>query len=235
MAALEEAGYQREDDGQALLRELVNSLSSGKLLLVPTDDVWHLDEEKREDFAIAKLDQLIELVVSIRTAWIDSPETAAARNVAGRCLGPLEGDMTEHESRTAAGYLLLSMSKEKRAEYDFCFQASGSKQFLFALVRQPSVLKGEGLEKLLEEWAEIKKSAEYKEAVEQSKKRTEEQTKQRTELQNLRMKINRLRRKGEDTKDLLQELEAKEKICGRGKQHRPWGAYLASNQIFSTV
>ena len=49
------------------------------------------------------------------------------------------------------------------------------------------------------------------------------------------MKINRLRRKGEDTEDLLQKLEAKEKICGRGKQHRPWGAYLASNQIFSTV
>ena len=102
-------------------------------------------------------------------------------------------------------------------------------------MRQPSFLKAEGLEKLLEEWAEIKKSAEYKEAVEQSKKRTEEQTKQKTELQNLRMKINRLRRKGEDTKDLLQELEAKEKIYGRGKQHRPWGAYLASNQIFSTV
>ena len=174
LAALEEAGYEREDNpAQAvLLRELVNSLSSGKLLLVPTDDVWHLDEEKREDFAIAKLDQLIELVVSIRTAWIDSPESAAARNVAGRCLGPLEGDMTEHESRTAAGYLLLSMSKEKRAEYDFCFQASGSEQFLFALVRQPSFLKAE--------------SSENKEAVEQSKKRTEEQTKQKAELQNLR-------------------------------------------------
>ena len=102
-------------------------------------------------------------------------------------------------------------------------------------MRQPSFLKAEGLEKLLEEWAEIKKSAEYKEAVEQSKKRTEEQTKQKTELQNLRMKINRLRRKGEDTEDLLQELEAKEKIYGRGKQHRPLGAYLASNQIFSAV
>ena len=124
---------------------------------------------------------------------------------------------------------------KKKSFNVFCFQVSGSKQFLFALVRQPSFLKAEGLEKLLEEWAEIKKSAEYKEAVEQSKKRTEEQTKQRTELQNQRMKINRLRRKGEDTKDLLQELEAKEKICGRGKQHRPWGAYLASNQIFSTV
>ena len=68
----------------------------------------------------------------------------------------------------------------------FCFQASGSKQFLFALVRQPSFLKAEGLEKLLEEWAEIKKSAEYKEAVEQSKKRTQEQINLKAELQNLR-------------------------------------------------
>ena len=52
----------------------------------------------------------------------------------------------------------MSMSKEKRAEYDFCFQASGSEQFLFALVRQPSVLKGERLEKLLDDWAHIKNS-----------------------------------------------------------------------------
>ena len=91
------------------------------------------------------------------------------------------------------------------------------------------------MDKLLEEWREIKKSAEYKEAVEQSKKRTEEQTKQKTEFQNLRMKINRLRRKGEDTEEFEQLLEAKEKIWGRGKQHRPPGAYLASNQIFSAV
>ena len=69
LAALEEAAYEREDNPAqaALLRELVNSLSSGKLLLVPTADVWHLDEEQREDLAIAKLDQLIELVVSVRT------------------------------------------------------------------------------------------------------------------------------------------------------------------------
>ena len=91
------------------------------------------------------------------------------------------------------------------------------------------------MEKLLEEWREIKKSAEYKEAVEQSKKRTQEQTKQKTELQNLRMKINRLRRKGEDTEEFEQLLEAKQKNYGRWKQHRPPGAYLASNQIFSAV
>ena len=59
---------------------------------------------------------------------------------------------------------------------------------------------------------------------EQSKKRTEEQTKQKAELQNLRMQINRLRRKGGDTEDLLQVLGEKEKIYGRGKQQRPWGA-----------
>ena len=189
MAALDEAAHGRDDNPAqaALLRELISSLWWGKLMLVPTNDVWHLDLDKHHEFAIAKLDQLIELVVTIRKAWIDSPESAAARNVARRCLGPLEEDMTAHESRTAAGYLLLSMSKEKRAEYDFCFQASGSKQFLFARVRQPSVLKGEGLDKLLEEWAEIKTSTEYKKAVEQSKKRTQEQTKQKTELQNLRM------------------------------------------------
>ena len=101
-------------------------------------------------------------------------------------------------------------------------------------MRQPSFLKAEGLEKLLEEWADIKNSSEYKEAVEQSKKRTEEQTKQKAELQNLRMQINRLRRNDKDTEDLLLELQNKEKSYGRGKQHRPPGAYLASNQIFST-
>ena len=101
-------------------------------------------------------------------------------------------------------------------------------------MRQPSFLKAEGLEKLLEEWAYNKNSSEYKEAVEQSKKRTEEQTKQKAELQNLRIRINRLRRNGEDTEDLLLELHDKEKIYGRGKQQRPWNAYLATNQISST-
>ena len=100
-------------------------------------------------------------------------------------------------------------------------------------MRQPSFLKAEGLENLLEEWASIKKSSEYNQAVEQSKQRTEEQTKQKAELQNLRIRINRLRRKGEDTEDLLLELEDKEKSYGRGKQQRPPGAYLATNQIFS--
>ena len=220
LAALEEAAYEREDNPAqaALLRELVNSLSSGKLLLVPTADVWHLDEEQREDLAIAKLDQLIELVVSIRTVWIASPESEHARKVAGRRLGPLEGDMSERESSDAARGLLTAMSKEKRAEYAFCFQPSGSKQFFYALLRQPSFLKAEGLEKLLENWANIKNSSEYKEAVEKSKKRTEPLTKQKAELQNLRMQINRLRQKGEDTEDLLLELRDKEKSYERGKK-----------------
>ena len=53
LAAFEEAAYEREDNpAQAtVLRELVNSLWWGKLLRVPTDDVWHLDAEKQEDFA----------------------------------------------------------------------------------------------------------------------------------------------------------------------------------------
>ena len=85
-------------------------------------------------------------------------------------------------------------------------------------MRQPSFLKAENLEKLLHDWREIKKSDEYKEAVEQSKKRTQEQTKQKTELQNLRMQINRLGQKGEDTEYLLQELGDKEKSYERGKK-----------------
>ena len=48
------------------------------------------------------------------------------------------------------------------------------------------------------------------------------------------MQINRLRRKDEDTEDLLLELQDKEKVYGRGKQQRPPGAYLATHQIFST-
>ena len=92
LAALDEAAHERDDNPAqaALLRELVNSLWCGKLMRVPTDDVWHLDAEKQEDFAIAKLDQLIELVVTIRTAWIDSPESEQARKVAGRRLEQLQ-------------------------------------------------------------------------------------------------------------------------------------------------
>ena len=212
LAALDEAAHERDDNPAqaALLRELVNSLWWGKLMRVPTDDVSHFDAEKQEDFAIAKLDQLIELVVTIRMAWIDSPESEEARKVAGRRLEQLQGDLAEREIASCHNYYMNSlvwMSEEKRAEYDrlkheqeesnkekdkakgagkgkldtkgkdkekrdpgpgqrakqlkkrsfnvFCFQASGSKQFLFALVRQPSFLKAEGLEKLLEEWASI--------------------------------------------------------------------------------
>ena len=90
-------------------------------------------------------------------------------------------------------------------------------------------MKAEGLENLLDEWAGIKESSGYKQAVEQSKQRTEEQTKQKAELQHLRMQINRLRRMGEDTQDLLLKLQDTEKSYGRWKQQRPPGAYLATN------
>ena len=45
---LEEATYKHEANPTqvTLLRELVNSLSSGDLLLMPTDEVWHLDEDQ---------------------------------------------------------------------------------------------------------------------------------------------------------------------------------------------
>ena len=65
-------------------------------------------------------------------------------------------------------------------------------------------------------------NGEYKEAIEQSKERTEPQAKQKAVLQNLRMQINRLRQKGEDTEDLLLELRDKEKSYERGK-NRPLG------------
>ena len=96
LAALDEAAHGRDDNPAqaALLRELISSLWWGKLMLVPTNDVWHLDPDKHHEFAIAKLDQLIELVVTIRKAWIDSPESAAARNVAERRLQELQGDLT---------------------------------------------------------------------------------------------------------------------------------------------
>ena len=87
----------------------------------------------------------------------------------------------------------------------------------------------------MEEWAKIKTSPEYIEAVEQSKERTEAQDKQKAELQILRIQINRLRREGKDTKDLLHVLQVKERIYGRGKQYRPPGAYFATNPRFSTV
>ena len=73
------------------------------------------------------------------------------------------------------------------------------------------------LEKLLDDWAHIKNSPEYKEAIEQSKVRTGPQARQKAVLQNLRMQINRLRQKGEDTEDLLQKLRDMEKSNERGK------------------
>ena len=78
------------------------------------------------------------------------------------------------------------------------------------------------MEKLLDDWASIKNNSEYKQAVEQSKERMELQAKQKAVLQNLRMQINRLRQKGEDTEDLLLELRDKEKSYERGKK-RPLG------------
>ena len=220
LAALDEAAYEREDPEQAdLLRELVSSLSLGRLVLLPTDEVWHLDEDEREDFAMERLGQLIELVSRIRTAWLASLERAHGREVAWRCLGPLEGDMFEGELLAAAWPVLMSMSGAERAEYDFCFYKFGRKRFFFALMRQPSVLKGKGLENLLEVWFSIKVSTEYNEVAKELKQCREELSKQETVLQNLRMEINRAFRRGEDREGLVLELLEKEKSYERGRKH----------------
>ena len=285
MAALDEAAYENDDEPAKanLLRELVERLWWGNLMDVP-----HTDEEQQEDFAIKKLDELIELVVTIRMAWIESPKSDQARRVRGRTLGELNGDLDEEELKDCHNHYMNSlewMIEDKRDEYErlrneqdqrkgkgnskgkldkkgkdkkgkgkdkkgkgpgqqaqqlkkkgfnvFCFQKSGSKQLLFALVRQPSLLQAKKLTNLLDEWGDIKESREYKQAVEQSKKRTREQTLDKAELQNLRIKINRLRRNNQNTDALLVELQEKEKSYGRGKQKRPPGSFLATNQIHS--
>ena len=64
---LEEATYKHEANPTqvTLLRELVNSLSSGDLLLMPTDEVWHLDEDQQEEKAIATAqDAAAEITIS---------------------------------------------------------------------------------------------------------------------------------------------------------------------------
>ena len=277
LAALEDEAHERGDHPQqaALLRELVNTLWGGYLVKEKQEN---LDEDQQEDLAIAKLDELIELVVAIRKAWITSGESSAIRE--------LEGDMSEKELISCHNFYMNSlvwMNPAKRTQYyqlkreqqeskgkgkskskldtkgkskgksmgkldkraklglgqeaqqlkkkgfnTFLFQASGSKQFLLALVRRPSFLKAKGVQNLLEEWTKIKKSDDYTKAVEQSKKRTDAQDKAKAELQYLRIRINRLRRESKDTKHLLQRLRAKEANYGRGKQDCPPGAYLAS-------
>ena len=216
LQTLENAAYAREENPQqaTLVRELVNSLSSGKLLLMPTDVVWNLDEDTQEEKAIAKLDALIELVISMRMRWN-----------ANRSLGTLEGDMTESEAWATAQELLSSMSTEERRAYAFCFQTNRSHQFFFALLRQPSFFNAGGLEKLLGEWTSIKNSSEYKETLEERKRRTELQTQPMAELQNLRKEINRKRQNREDTQDLLLELRKKEESYNSANQ-LPLGAKL---------
>ena len=206
LAALDEAAYQREHNKLVArrLRELADSLYSGKLL-----NLWHVDEEERRNVAIAKLDQLIKLVVNIRTAWFTSPESKNTRKVPERRLGPLKGYMSEEESKDAAHKMLKSMSEEERAEYDFCFQTSGSKRFFFALVSRPSILNAEHLSELLEHWAVIKNSSEYQTALEHNKKRSEHQINQTIELQNLRIQISRLRRQRQDTTQSEEDLRNK--------------------------
>ena len=66
MAALDEAAYENDDEPAKanLLRDLVERLWWGNLMDVP-----HTDEDQQEDFAMKKLDEVIELIVKIRMAW----------------------------------------------------------------------------------------------------------------------------------------------------------------------
>ena len=109
-----------------LLRDLVKSLWWGELMRVPTDDVRYLDEEKHHEFAIAKLDQVIDLVAEIRMAWINSPESVhEVDHVAGRRLGQLTGDLTENEIPKCHNHWMNSlvwMTDEKRRQYNYLKQ-----------------------------------------------------------------------------------------------------------------
>ena len=185
--------------------------------------VW-MTAKRRAEYNLLKKEQ--EKINKERRATA----RARARGARGQSKGT--GKSTDQENRVY-GPGQHAQQLKKRGFNVFCFQASGSKQFLFALVRQPSFFKAKGLERLCYEWDTIKKSSEYKKAVEQSKERTLEQTKQKVELQKLRIKINRLRRHGEEAKELLYKLRDMENSYGRGKQQRPPGAYLATNEIFS--
>ena len=209
LKALDDAAYVREENGNAaeakLLRELLNALSSGKLMLKSTSYAWHLDEADREEIARTKLDRMIELAIGIRAAWIEADADAA-----GRRLEPHQGDMSEAESQHAVRDLLkYRMSRGNRKDYDYCFQPSGSQKLLFALVRQPSVLRGEGLDQLLDDWVYIKNSTEYQRAVVQSKEILQWRAQMQAELQNLRIRINRRYHDHQDATDLLNELNQK--------------------------
>ena len=177
--------------------------------------VW-MNEEKRAEYERLKHEQEESKGKGKSKGKLDTK---------GKGKGKSKGKL-DRRARTGPGQQAQQL---KKATFNvFCFKASGSKQFLFALVRRPSFLKAKGVQNLLEEWTKIKKSDDYTKAVEQSKKRTDAQDKAKAELQYLRIRINRLRRESKDTKHLLQRLRAKEANYGRGKQDRPPGAYLAS-------
>ena len=118
MTALDDAAYENDDDPVKanLLRELICQLWWGDLL-----GVSHTDEDQHEYFAMKKLDEVIELVVKIRMAWINSCQSEQARNVARRRLEELEGDMSDEELKSCHNYYMNSlvwMNEEKRAEYE---------------------------------------------------------------------------------------------------------------------
>ena len=80
LVKLDEAAHKRDNHPtqRALLQDLVRALWWDWLL--GADEPANIDEEQRENLAIARLDTLIELVVTIRMAWINSPVSLKARS-----------------------------------------------------------------------------------------------------------------------------------------------------------
>ena len=130
LATLDEAAHKRHNHPtqRALPQELLSSF--WRNLLLGADEPDNLNEEQREILAIAKLDKLIELVATIRMAWINSSESwlggarrrfDRARGVPERHLEELEGDLTEEELISCHNHYMNSlvwMTAERRAEYN---------------------------------------------------------------------------------------------------------------------
>ena len=111
LVKLDEAAHKRDDHPaqKALLQELLSSLWWGELL--GAGELHNLDEEQREILAIAKLETLIELVVTIRMAWINSPVSMKARSPRA----PPEGARRRY-GRTGARILPQPLHEQPRVD-----------------------------------------------------------------------------------------------------------------------
>ena len=65
-------------------------------------------------FAIAMLDELIELAGTIHRVWAKSHESNPARKVAGRCVEDLQGEMPEGEIASCHIYYIKQPRVDER-------------------------------------------------------------------------------------------------------------------------